>query len=461
MQIFPCPRTTLLLDDDKDATSSDQSDMRRVKSAVVCKVIGCCSDSADSENSKHYSKKRFTPFQVETLKRVFEESPYITQSQAATIARQTGLKKLQVRKWFSDYRCKIKKQSISLERHSSCDVFDGAVTDPESQSARASPAPPTPPPLEKEEEPVTENEEERVEPESENEEAEEEPSENEEESEEEEEEEEEQEQEEEEEEEEAQAEEEISPRSLRPLTVVFGKRSRKRMKKRDLEGASGAKRAKKAASERTESHTVKRFSPFQVEMLKKAYQESPYITQRQAAVIARQIGLKKMQVRKWFCDYRCKMKKQSLRMQSLSADEAVGANVGMPEKHILMSLAGDQPEASNEEEEEVGVCEPVEENASCETDSDEPHATNGVIEEKRSSQRSRTRPRRTFRFNEKQLKVLNEEFENAQFLTEEKLTFLCSLLQETRERIQTWFKMRRYKLRQSEQKFWQNIIDSS
>lgn len=386
---------------------------KRDKKSVVCKAVGCCSDTNDqSDHIKNYSKKRFTPFQVQTLKRVFEESPYITQSQAASIARQTGLKKLQVRKWFSDYRCKIKKQSICFERHGVTGIFDDDLCDVDeclSNEAGSSPQ-------HFELDPSVENDESEAEIEEE--------------------------------------EENVAVRVQKSSNAVCSKRSRRRLKKRDVEYASvTTKRTKKTNSnfERPESNRTKRFSPYQVEMLKKAYQESPYITQRQAAVIARSIGLKKMQVRKWFCDYRCKIKKQSLRMQRDGSGDNVDVYskkfVHVPKKSMSMRLTNNDQANTKDPEHDL-----------IDDDSDELY--NGVVDDKRRRIKMRF-PKRTFRFSASQLKVLNDEFDQSQFLTEEKLSFLCTKLQEKRERIQTWFKMRRYKLRQSEQKFWQNIIDNS
>lgn len=466
----------------------------------------CYSDSADSDQSKNYSKKRFSPFQVETLKRVFGQSPYITQSQAAALARRTGLKKLQVRKWFSDYRCKIKKQSVLLERFSSAHAAAMAAAAAAAPLAAADDGVAIS--LLDDEDPIPEPEDGKAEVEQEDE-VQEEEEDAEEEEEEDEEEEDGAEVVSEEGEEEADADEDtdvetnteldqmIATRSIRPITIVFGKRSRKRAKKREKErppsagvAGGGAKRGRKkkkldggnegggscslaAEHHSSQSQTVKRFSPHQVEMLKKAYADSPYITQRQAAVLARNIGLKKMQVRKWFCDHRCKIKKQSQRLQAegFGSQEACDrraaatlealAQVPTTRKSLLERLAGsDQSVGGDPKEEE-------DENVDF-TDSDDPLAANGLLEDdpKGADARSIPKvrislPRRTFRFNEKQLKVLNEEFDKSQFLNEDTLSFLCDKLQERRERIQTWFKMRRYKLRQSEQRFWQNIIDSS
>lgn len=497
----------------EDVASKDEDSVGD-QQTLLNQTAACYSDSADSDQSKHYSKKRFSPFQVETLKRVFAQSPYITQSQAAALARRTGLKKLQVRKWFSDYRCKIKKQSILLEQFSSAHAAAiAAAAAAAAKGASAMPAsdPPATVSLLDDEEPEPEPDDSNDVATEEQEQEDNNVQEEEEDAGEEEEEEEEDNEEEEEGEapasEEAEAEEEadadddtdidmnaeidqmIAARSVRPITIVFGKRSRKRAKKREKERSPGgiasgpAKRGRKkkkkdggsdsgggcSVATDNQSQTVKRFSPHQVEMLKKAYADSPYITQRQAAVLARSIGLKKMQVRKWFCDHRCKIKKQSLRLQtegfvSMQACERKAtvtlnapAQIPSTRKSLLERLTGgDQPRVDTtvaEDDDNVDF-----------TDSDDPHAANGLDDSKGGQSMSKTRiilPRRTFRFNEKQLAVLNEEFDKSQFLNDDTLTYLCDKLQERRERIQTWFKMRRYKLRQSEQRFWQNIMDSS
>lgn len=349
------------------------------------------------------SKKRFTPVQVETLKCMFKVSPYITQGQAATIARQTGLKKLQVRKWFSDYRCKIKRQSITSDGSSTANPVDSPKVKIDHVPKKRI---------------LARFESDQKQSSGDN----------------------------------LEATEEFqmisSPRSMKPITVIFGKRGRKKIKKRTNTGGSNiepemtTKRKKNVPSVESESRTVKRFTPSQVDVLKKTYAKSKYISQREAAMIARNIGLKKRQVRKWFCDYRCKMKK--LHPQTVcNVDTSDFKTLRLPKKQQ------DQRSVHDEPVDRV-------------SDSDERHA-NGVIEEKRASGRRNkgSHQKRTFRFTQGQLKVLNEEFEKSQFLNEEKLSYLCTKLDERRERIQTWFKMRRYKVRQSEQKFWQNIIDKS
>lgn len=360
-------------------------------------------ESEKPEKPKN-SKKRFTPVQVETLKCMFKESPYITQSQAATIARQTGLKKLQVRKWFSDYRCKIKRQSITSDRSSTANAVDSPKVKIDYVPKKRI---------------LARFESDQKQTSGDN----------------------------------LEATEEFqiisSPHSMKPITVIFGKRGgRKKIKKRNntagsnIESEMTAKRKKNVPAVETESRTVKRFTPSQVDVLKKTYAKSKYISQREAAMIARNIGLKKRQVRKWFCDYRCKMKK--LHPQTFcNVDTSDFKTLRLPKKQQ------DQRSVYDELVDRV-------------SDSDERHA-NGVIEEKRPSGRRNkgSHQKRTFRFTQAQLKVLNEEFEKSQFLNEEKLGYLCTKLDERRERIQTWFKMRRYKVRQSEQKFWQNIIDKS
>jgi len=206
------------------------------------KSSGACSDSGDSENPKN-SKKRFTPFQVETLKRVFEETPYITQSQAATIARQTGLKKLQVRKWFSDYRCKIKRLSAGLEQPAVV-VNESQAEDKKLLSKERVPKKrilarfetdqqqqlPAPPPLQVA--PVNNSSpplDDCSEP---------------------------------------------SPRANK--SPAYGKRTRRKAKKRDPEYGPTTKRNKKSVIiDYTESKQVKRFTPYQVETLKKTYSEHP------------------------------------------------------------------------------------------------------------------------------------------------------------------------------------------
>lgn len=350
---------------------------KRGKKSIVCKA-GCCSESS-TQIGEQCSKKRFTPYQVETLKKEFAESPYISQSQAAVIARKIGLKKLQVRKWFSDYRCKIKKQAGSFEDDTSLTFVDSEKGDNLSETDS-----------------MNEFKDEKDDSESE-------------------------------------VEEIVVLDDDYAYNPSGTRTGRKKLKKRDL----------KSKKSNDDTAYKKRFSPYQVEMLKKAFENSPYITQSEAAVIARNTGLKKMQVRKWFCDYRCKIKKQSLRLQRLQLLEEEKGKDGKFTKRQL------------------SIRRLMRFHEQTKTESDKDIDTEYVPPPKNRVGRKPHKQDFAFHFTDEQLKILNEEFEKSQFITDERLNVLAERIQEKRTTIRSWFKMKRYKTKLSEQKFWTDLIEGS
>lgn len=358
---------------------------KRGKKSTICKA-GCCTDGGTDASNEHCSKKRFTLYQVETLKREFAESPYISQSQAALIARRIGLKKLQVRKWFSDYRCKIKKQSITLEDESSLPLSflhseNQIYVDDESEA-------------------------ERIEV----------------------------------------VDDQYSTAADYNKYPSSGGGGGTGMRKKLMK-----KRSKKANTtdddyDYGEQTNKKRFSPYQVEMLKKAFENSPYITQSEAAVIARNTGLKKMQVRKWFCDYRCKIKKQSLRLQRLQMLDDEKSKDGKFTKRQLSirRLMRFHEQSRNENDNDIDVGEQFD--------------TKKIV---RSGRKKSSAQNLGFNFTQEQLRILNEEFEKSQFITEERLAILAEKIQEKKSTIKNWFTKKRYKTAESEQKFWTDLIEGS